>query len=157
MNASSSLKLALAPGPEAVAKALGWLEAIADQQGWAPATTFGLTLSVDEALTNVLSYAFDGDGGTDDGANEDHPAGSPHIELSCRETDSHIVVELRDNGQPYDPTSRQTPPTAASLDEAEIGGHGLRLMHHYLDRFDYRYEQGWNVLTLGVRRGGAKD
>ena len=145
MSASSSSKVTLAPGPDAVAQALGWLEAIAERECWPPRPTFGLTLSLDEALTNVLSYAF---------AEPPSPAGRPRIELDCRQTDTHFLVELRDNGRPYDPTTKESPALAASLDEAEPGGHGLRLMHHYLDRLDYRQEQGWNVLTMAVRRDG---
>lgn len=130
--------LSLRPDAQAVPTALQWLEAIADREGWPPRTAFGLTLCVDEALTNAVSYAFD-----------PPPADAePAIALSCRQDGERIVIELRDNGQPYDPTAGDPPPLAACLDEAEIGGHGVRLMLHYLHTLAYRREDGWNCLTM---------
>ena len=126
----------------AVPIALQWLETLAEQQGWAPRTTFGLTLSLDEALTNVVSYAFEPSG----------TAAAPAIRLDCRAGDTHIELELRDNGQPYDPTAGDPPPLVACLDEADVGGHGVRLMLHYLDSLAYRRQDGWNALTLRMQR-----
>ena len=126
----------------AVPQALQWLESLAEQQDWAPRTTFGLTLSLDEALTNVVSYAFD----------PSAPADTPAIRLACQVNATHIVLELRDNGRPYDPTAGDPPPLVACLDEADIGGHGVRLMRHYLDTLSYQRQDGWNVLTLIMQR-----
>ena len=126
----------------AVPLALQWLETLAEHQDWAPRTTFGLTLSLDEALTNVVSYAFDPPG----------PPDAPAIHLHCRANETHIELELRDNGRPYDPTAGDPPPLVACLDEAEVGGHGVRLMLHYLDTLSYRRDDGWNCLTLVMQR-----
>ena len=134
--------LALPADLGAVPLALQWLEALAEAQEWAPRTTFGLTLSLDEALTNVVSYAFDQPDATD----------SPAIHVCCRADDTHIELELRDNGRPYDPTAGDPPPLEACLDEADIGGHGVRLMRHYLDTLTYRRQDGWNCLTLVMQR-----
>lgn len=51
--------LDLVPDAHAVASAIEWLEAIAERDGWSPKLSFGLSLSLDEALTNIVSYAFD--------------------------------------------------------------------------------------------------
>ena len=126
----------------AVPLALQWLESLAEQQGWPPRTTFGITLSLDEALTNVVSYAFDPPG----------TAGTPAIRLDCRTTDTHIELVLRDNGRPYDPTAGDPPPLVACLDEAEFGGHGVRLMLHYLESLTYQRQGSWNCLTLTMHR-----
>lgn len=134
--------LDLPADPGAVPLALQWLESLAEQQDWAPRTTFGLTLSLDEALTNVVSYAFDPPGTT----------AAPAIHLACRTDDARIELELRDNGRPYDPTAGDPPPLVACLDEAEVGGHGVRLMRHYLDSLAYRRDNDWNCLTLVMLR-----
>ena len=129
----------------AVPLALQWIEALAEREGWPPRTAFGLTLSLDEALTNVVSYAF--------GASAPAAAGAPAITVSCRSAERRIELELRDNGSPYDPTAGDPPPLVACLDESGIGGHGVRLMRHYLDTLAYRRQDGWNCLTLGMRIG----
>lgn len=131
--------LELSPDAQAVPRAVQWLESIADREGWPPKSAFALTLCLDEALTNVVSYAFD-----------PPPEASPAVALSCRRDGTRIHLDLRDNGRPYDPTSAQSPPLAASLDEANIGGHGVRLMRHYLQDLAYRRENGWNCLTMTV-------
>src|SRR5690606_20759242 len=95
--------LALRPDPTAVASALQWLEGIAEREGWPPRASFGLTLCLDEALTNVISYAFD----------PPEPGIEPAITVSWRNDRAGIVVELRDNGRPYDPTADEPPPLAA--------------------------------------------
>ncbi|WP_276807888.1 ATP-binding protein [Castellaniella defragrans] len=125
----------------AVPRALQWIEALAERRGWTPRATFGLSLSLDEALTNVVSYAFDPP------LTEDAPA----IRVDCRTDGARIELELRDNGRAYDPTAGDPPPLVACLDEAGVGGHGVRLMRHYLDTLAYRRQDGWNCLTLVMR------
>ncbi|GAA0780481.1 ATP-binding protein [Castellaniella ginsengisoli] len=129
--------LALPADLGAIPLALQWIEDLAERLGWPPRVTFGLTLSLDEALTNVVTYAFDPPG-----------PGTPAITVSCQADDTRIKIELRDNGRPYDPTAGDPPSLVACLDEAQVGGHGVRLMRHYLDTLDYRHQDGWNCLTL---------
>ncbi|MFY3180338.1 ATP-binding protein [Achromobacter xylosoxidans] len=78
---------------------------------------------MDEALTNIVSDAFD----------DPLLARDPvRVNLACRQVDEWASLEITDNGRPHDPT--KTPPAslAATLDDAAIGGHGVRLMQHYL-------------------------
>ncbi|MGX5658545.1 ATP-binding protein [Castellaniella ginsengisoli] len=126
----------------AVPLALQWIEDIAERLQWPARVTFGLTLSLDEALTNVLSYAFDPPG-----------PDAPAIAVSCQADGARIKIELRDNGRPYDPTAGDPPPLVACLDEAYIGGQGVRLMRHYLDTLAYRRQDGWNCLTMVMKTG----
>jgi anti-sigma regulatory factor (Ser/Thr protein kinase) len=128
--------LELIPDEQALPQALQWIEGIAEREGWPARAAFALTLCLDEALTNIVSYAFDA------------PADAPAVALSCRRAGPEIQLELRDNGRPYDPTVAEPPALAASLDDAEIGGHGVRLMRHYLQDFAYRREGDWNCLTM---------
>lgn len=134
--------LDLVPDQNAVAAAMQWLEGIAEREAWPPKLNFGLSLSVDEALTNIVSYAFD------DPAEAGTP---PSVVLSCSHDSEWISLDIVDNGRPYDPTKTPPPPLAATLDDAEIGGHGVRLMQHYLHDLRYARSGGRNRLTLIVR------
>jgi len=131
--------LELLPDAQAAPRAAQWIERIAEREGWPQKTAFALTLCVDEALTNIVSYAFD------------DPARPPAVALRCRRAGPDIELQLRDNGRPYDPTASEPPALAASLDEARIGGHGVRLMRHYLQSLTYRREGDWNCLSMTVR------
>jgi serine/threonine-protein kinase RsbW len=136
--------LEVIPDANAAAQAVQWLETIAEREGWPPKICFGMTLSLDEALTNIVLHAF-----------AQHAAGDapPAVRLSYRGDGPDLLLEIADNGLPHDPTLDVPPPLAASLDDAELGGHGLRLMRHYLKDLSYRRSPGWNHLTLVGAKG----
>lgn len=123
-------------GPDAVAPALAWLEGLAERDGWPSKARFALTLCADEALANVGAYART-------------PGGGPaRLWLACGRTAHGLALQIEDDGVAFDPTAQASPALAQSLDEARIGGHGLRLMRHYLRQLLYRRVQGRNLLLL---------
>ena len=124
---------------EAVAQMMTWLEQAGEAQGWPPQSVFALTLCGDEALTNIVSYA--------------RPAENAELQivLQLGRLDGVVALCLADNGLAFDPTQQASAELAASLEEADIGGHGLRLMRHYLQRFEYQRADGWNWLLLGIQ------
>lgn len=134
--------LPLQPGPSTVNQAHAWLETLASARQWPVRTTFGLTLSLDEALSNVLMYGYP----------DSDPAIQPaEIVLTLRCNQDLIELEIADNGLPFDPTQRESPDLQVSLDDAVPGGHGLRLMRSYLDDLQYHYADGRNHLRLVAR------
>ena len=130
--------LSFAPDPAGLAQALDWLEALAEQQQWPTRTGLKLKLCMDEALTNIIMYGFQNRQSLD----------TPCVELRVQQDAHTILLDITDNGSPFDPTQQQTPPLAASLDEASIGGHGLRLMRHYLQEILYHRTAQHNHLRL---------
>ncbi len=131
--------LSLAPGPDAVPKALAWLESIARQEHWHQRTTFKLHLCLDEALSNIVMYGFqDRVTGADAGS----------ITLAILAGEQEVALDIVDNGMPFDPTQAVARDLAESMDEASIGGHGLRLMRHYLQDIQYRRAGDQNYLRL---------
>lgn len=136
--------LRLVPGDDTVIQAMQWLGDIAEREQLPPRTRFGLMLSMDEALTNVLSYAFVQ--GTESGE-------APIVELTYGRDGPDLCVEIADNGRAYDPTTWSPAPLAHTLDEAMPGGQGVRLMRHYLKALRYRRDGGWNRLTLIAGHG----
>lgn len=140
--------LDLIPDGNTVKSATQWLETICRREHWPSAVAFALTLSLDEALTNIVSYAFQ----TTDHADGNHRTNDDStprtIRLRCTLTSAQIRLEIIDNGQPYDPTQPITPPLATSLDAAHLGGHGLRLMRHYLSGMSYVRRDQKNCMTL---------
>lgn len=125
-------------GAQATLAAIAWIEALGETQQWPPKTGFALTLCADEALTNIATYARQ-----DSGA----PA---HISLSCGPVEGGWALCIADNGAPFDPTAQDSAALASSVEDAPIGGHGLRLMRHYLQALHYRRRQDRNELLLVV-------
>lgn len=132
-------RLAAGHGPDAVQTALAWLEALGERQAWPGRARFALALCADEALTNIATHARTLQG---------RPA---CLWLSCGPTADGLALCIEDDGSAFDPTAQASPELAASLDEARPGGHGLRLMRHYLHRLSYRRAGTRNVLTMEIQ------
>ena len=130
--------LLVAPQREAIASVIAWIEEAGERQHWPAHAVFALTLCADEALTNIISHAR-------------APANQAlDIALALGSTAYGTALGIADNGAAFDPTAQASAKLALSLDDAEIGGHGLRLMRHYLHEFSYRREGERNLLLLGV-------
>lgn len=123
---------------EAIAEVIAWLEEVGEREGWPLKSVFALTLCADEALTNIVTHA------------KPDVGGALHIQLLLGALDEEWVLCIADNGAEFDPTTRESAQLAENLDDAEMGGHGLRLMRHYLQHFEYRRSAGLNWLLLGV-------
>ncbi|WP_442593819.1 ATP-binding protein [Parapusillimonas sp. JC17] len=131
--------LSLVPGPDTVTQALGWLETLAERLQWPPRLGFQLGLCLDEALTNVVLYGFQG---------RAKSANDAEVRIVLAQRGADLLVDIIDNGTAFDPTRQEAPPLAASLEDADIGGHGLRLMRHYLQDIQYHRENGRNHLRM---------
>ncbi len=129
--------LQIKPHLDEIGVALTWIRELGVQCRWPERTVFGLALSADEALTNIVNYAF-----------EVTEIDSASIRLVCFESGQGIVLRIEDQGKSFDPTLAVSLAEAESLDDAVVGGHGLRLMRHYLKSLEYARENGRNVLTL---------
>lgn len=125
------------PSPLGLSSALAWLEGLAERDGWPARTLFALTLCADEALTNVIAYASAPTGGA-----------PLQLRLECARTADSVWLRMADNGAVFDPTAQGSPQLAPSLDDARVGGHGLRLMRHYLRALHYQRQGDCNVLLL---------
>ena len=124
--------------PSAIAEVITWLEEIAAEENWPAKTLFALTLCADEALTNITMHAKPAQGQ------------ALQIELSLGQGPDGLFLCIADNGPEFDPTAKPTAELARTLDEAEIGGHGLRLMRNYLKVFKHRRSDWGNQLLMGV-------
>ncbi len=132
-------ELSLPVDEHTVVRALEWLEATGEQAGWPARTRFKLRLCLDETLTNVAMYGYEppATGGA-----------APRVQLHLLQSPSRLTLRIMDNGAPFDPTARAPRDLDSSLDDAQIGGHGLRLMMHYLEDIRYERRDGWNCLDL---------
>jgi serine/threonine-protein kinase RsbW len=97
-----------------------------------------LDLALDEALTNIIAYGYDG-----------AERGEIVVRLSCSPTE--LSAEIEDTGRAFDPT--QVPPPNLSLPPGErtIGGLGIHLVRSLMDDVSYMRTQGKNRLQLRKR------
>ena len=100
-----------------------------------PDLSMSLNLAIEEAVVNVMSYAYPR--GTH---------GDVIIDLSV--TDQQLTIAIIDQGMPFDPTSQVEADTSLSVEDRPIGGLGIYLVRQLMDSINYERIDGKNVLTL---------
>ena len=102
---------------------------------------FGLELAAEEALVNVVSYAY--------------PQGPGQVSVECRSEDGVFHMEIRDQGQPFDPTLGVAPDLSQGVEERGEGGLGIFFIKRFMDKMAYRRDGDSNVLALEVKLNAA--
>ena len=104
-----------------------------------PDLRFKIELSVEEAVDNVVQYAYEG--------------GIGWLEAGTSLDDKSLVltIELRDAGVPFNPLEKDDPDITLSAKERPDGGLGIYLCKQMMDSISYRYEDGNNVLVMTKR------
>ena len=100
---------------------------------------FKIELSVEEAVENVVQYAYEG--------------GIGWLEAGTSLDDQSLVltIELRDAGVPFNPLEKADPDITLAATERPVGGLGIYLCKKMMDSISYRYEDGNNVLVMKKR------
>ena len=95
-----------------------------------------LELVVEEAFVNIATHAYSKPGGT--------------AVFSCEvdKLDKLIMLRFQDWGIPFNPLARPDPDTTLKAEERKIGGLGIYLIKKTMDRCEYAYEDGSNILTV---------
>ena len=104
-----------------------------------PDLRFKIELSVEEAVENVVQYAYEG--------------GIGWLEAGTSLDNKSLVltIELRDAGVPFNPLEKDDPDITLSANERPVGGLGIYLCKQMMDSISYRYEDGNNVLVMTKR------
>ena len=59
-------------------------------------------------------------------------------------------MRFSDGGKKYNPLENKDPDITADLKDRKIGGLGVFLAKKLSDKISYTYENGQNILTIGV-------
>ncbi|MBE6255813.1 MAG: HAMP domain-containing protein [Prevotella sp.] len=115
-----------------------FVEEVCEEVGVDMATTMQLNLALEEAVVNVMNYAY--------------PSGvTGNIDIDARANDVRLKFTISDSGSPFDPTEKEEVDTTLSAEERSIGGLGIHLIRQIMDSINYEYVDGKNVLTLRKR------
>ncbi len=112
-----------------------FMEAVAEEATLDVALTSSLNLAIEEAVVNVMNYAYP----------KDHIG---EIKLEAFVNDVRMKFVITDSGEPFDPTTKAEPDTKATLDDRPIGGLGIFLVRQIMDTVNYERIDGNNILTL---------
>ena len=136
------LEISLANDLQEVAGAAARIDSWCESNALSPDIAYAVNLSIDEILTNTISYGYDDE--------------EPHrIEIVVRRENDELVVVIVDDSRAFDPTVTPDPDLEASLEERDVGGLGLFLVHQMMDRVQYERVDERNVVTLTKQLGGS--
>lgn len=114
----------------------GFTEETCKKAGLGSSLAQNLNLALEEAVSNVILYAFPKDGK------------SHTITVTCEKNGDRISYTIRDHGKEFDSTSSPEADIMLNAEERAIGGLGIHLIRKIMDTVEYSRKNGENILTL---------
>ena len=134
-NDTSPLKITLRGDIRQIPRLEDYVAELAGRSGMDPSLALSVNLALEEAVTNVLLYAY--------------PKGEDAVaDIEAFASKGSVRIILSDSGVPFDPTKTDTADTSLGVEERPIGGLGIFLVRQIMDSVEYRYEGGKNILTM---------
>lgn len=130
-----SLEISLVNDLRELARIAARIDEFCAARNLGPQIGYAVNLSVDEILTNTISYGYDDE--------------EPHkIEMVVSMEGDNIVVVIVDDSTAFDLSQTPNADIESSVEERALGGLGLFLVHQMMDGVEYRRMGGCNVVTL---------
>ena len=103
------------------------------------ALSMNLNLALEEAVSNVLLYAYPHSTGGD-------------VTVEAVVWNDRIDFRVIDSGIPFDPTLTPDPDLSADVKDRPIGGLGIYLVKRIMDQVTYARKDGQNILSMTKKR-----
>ena len=120
---------------KAVPELTTFVEEVCEAVGFGPGDTTMINLAIEEAVVNVMKYAYPHDTKGD-------------VTIEAVSNDVRLKFTIIDTGKPFDPTVQAQADTTLSAKERPIGGLGIHLVRQIMDSINYERMENLNVLTL---------
>ena len=128
-------RIALRNNIEEINRLHTFIEEVGEMVALPMKTVMNLNLVLEEAVTNVILYAY---------PKEEHE----YIHLTAKEQEGKLIFILTDSGKAFDPTQAPDADITLSADDRQIGGLGIFLIRKIMNEVKYERIDGKNVLTL---------
>lgn len=129
---------------EQLPEAQAFLKSSAEQAGLDPRLAGRLELALEEVFVNICHYAYPADQ-------------RGEIELRVSSGAEYFVLDVLDDGQPFDPKLLPEPDPAAPLEQRAIGGLGWFLIRRMVSELNCRREQDRNLVSLVMKQPTDED
>ena len=112
-----------------------FIDEVCEANGFGMATIMQINLAIEEAVVNVMNYAY--------------PAGTKgDITVEAKSNGKEMFFVISDTGKPFDPTAKAEVDITLSAEDRSIGGLGIHLIRQIMDHVNYERADGHNILTL---------
>ena len=138
-NQQGDVKLArsvtLANDVQEIPQLAEFVDGVCEAVGFDSAVTMQMNLALEEAVVNVMNYAY--------------PKGTKgDVCIEAEMENGEVRFVIIDSGTPFDPTAKAEVDTTLSAEDRPIGGLGIFLVRQLMDAVSYEYKDGKNMLTL---------
>jgi serine/threonine-protein kinase RsbW len=136
------MRIELANNLDEIVSVVAALESFVDSEGLDETVRQATELSVDELLTNTISYGY-----------SDAAEHSISIELNV--AGNVLTLVISDDAIAFNPFEQHVPNPNLSIDEQRLGGFGIHLVKEFMDDYAYQRLAGRNVVTLRKTLGDS--
>lgn len=111
------------------------VEALGERDSWPGELTFRVSLVIDELVQNVVDYS--------------RQADPVDVDVEVTSMEEDVVIEIIDEGIPFDPlTEAPEPDLTSAIEDRPIGGLGVHFTKTLMDNVEYCRESGKNRLKI---------
>ena len=118
-----------------VPKLTDFVGEVCEEMGFDEMTTKQMKLAIEEAVVNVMNYAYP-------------PGQRGDVTIEAASNDTRLKFTIIDSGKPFDPTVQADVDTTLPASERRIGGLGIHLVRQIMDSINYERMDSLNILTL---------
>jgi len=136
-NTSTSKSLTIKNTIPEISRMSHWLTNSLASYGLSNSIQFRFDLCANEAVTNIISYAY-----PDQGTHE--------INLILTINTDKATLNIEDDGIAFNPLKVPEHSQPRTLNEAKIGGLGIDLIRHYVDDFNYQRLNDKNSFSMQI-------
>jgi anti-sigma regulatory factor (Ser/Thr protein kinase) len=132
---TSSASLEIRNAYDELARMAVWLREAGQTHGLPKPTIDDLDFCLGEIVTNIINYGYA------DGAKH-------RIFLTLEFGKDDVVLQVEDDGKPFDASKKSSYIPPQSLEEAHTGGYGVFLVQQFMDELSYSRVDGKNILRM---------
>ncbi len=129
-------ELLLTASDDTLYTVLDEVKAILAENGCADDLITSIMIASEEIYVNIAHYAYGG------------KPGEARVQIDILEDPKRIKIVFMDKGIPYNPLEKEDPDINLSAKERKIGGLGIYMVKHIMDKVTYEYKDGRNILTV---------
>ncbi len=143
------IKTTIAGTKDGIRRVFGIVDELAASHGLLPDVVADMNVALDEVLNNIITHAYSDD--------REHEIG---VRITLDQ--DVLMVEIEDDGKPFNPLTVPTPDLSAPSRDRRSGGVGIHFVKNLMSDVAYSFVDNRNRLVLrknlgGKAKGGANE
>lgn len=118
------------------------VESFGAEHGFPKPVLHDVQVCIDEVLVNIFNHAYD-------------DSASHEIEIRLEVDERRVLIEIVDDGRPFDPLASPPPELVAAAARRNLGGLGIYFIRRLVDHIAYERVGDTNRLVMSKNLRGA--